>query len=493
MNRNILLSVALICICSLPELLAQTNFKLYKDSDASIYYYVRARANVATGGQTPFWMTSGTYGVVPLTGSSAYLQTQAKFISVGDKFVYQAGIDMITTTTRYRNVYVQELYGLITYNTWLSLLIGSAEHASSNSIVNNKLSSGDMAISTNARPIPEINLMVNDFTYIPLTNKRLQFRGNFSVGRSFDDAYLQSYVKTPQTYNRNVLWHNKSLHLRLNVRSRYESLAGIIGFRHVAQWGGTSTDPALGAQPHSFKDFLRVVTGKAGDASATESDQVNVLGNHYGTYDFGLEYSYYGRKVKLYHQHFFDDRSGMEFENGMDGLYGVELSLKSDNWLTGLVVERLYTLNQSGPFHFIWFDHAKYPGTGGGGDNYYNNGEYTTGASYFNRSTGSPLLISPEYNDGQLGFRHNRIAAWHLGAEGNIINYIMTYKVKCSYITSYGTPTEPLLKKTGSLAAAAEVTYINDKRVFFTLSIAADRGALLGNHAGISISVYKRL
>ena len=75
----------------------------------------------------------------------------------------------------------------------------------------------------------------------------------------------------------------------------------------------------------------------------------------------------------------------------------------------------------SGPLHFIEFDHDKYPGYGGGADNYYNNGEYTTGASYFNRSLGSPFLISPEYNkNGLLGFRHNRVRAWHLGISGQV-------------------------------------------------------------------------
>ena len=40
--------------------------------------------------------------------------------------------------------------------------------------------------------------------------------------------------------------------------------------------------------------------------------------------------------------------------------------------------------------HFITFDRDKWKGgRGGGNDDYYNNGEYRTGFSYFNRGVGS--------------------------------------------------------------------------------------------------------
>ena len=151
-------------------------------------------------------------------------------------------------------------------------------------------------------------------------------------------------------------------------------------------------------------------------SDASISDRINVLGNHYGSYDFRLGYEAGDWSVLGYYQHFFDDRSGMEWYNTWDGLRGIELRLPRLRWLNKVVVEHLSTMDQSGPLHFIDFNHDKYPGYGGGADNYYNNGEYTTGALYFNRSLGSPFLISLEYNkNGLLGFRHNRVRAWHLG------------------------------------------------------------------------------
>ena len=44
--------------------------------------------------------------------------------------------------------------------------------------------------------------------------------------------------------------------------------------------------------------------------------------------------------------------------------------------------------------HFITFDRDKWKGgRGGGNDDYYNNGEYRTGFSYFNRGVGSRMLL----------------------------------------------------------------------------------------------------
>ncbi|UKI47211.1 MAG: capsule assembly Wzi family protein [Phocaeicola vulgatus] len=100
-------------------------------------------------------------------------------------------------------------------------------------------------------------------------------------------------------------------------------------------------------------------------------------------------------QVSAYYQHFFEDKSGMIFVNNTDGLWGGQLDLPKFPWLRKVVVEYLVTRDQSGQFHFIDFDHDLHPGVGGGGDDYYNNGEYTTGASYFNRAIGSPLIPSP--------------------------------------------------------------------------------------------------
>lgn len=458
----------------------------------STSYRIEAFGSASTNGQTPFWMVSNKEGLVPIDNNNGYLQVGVlNHQSLGKKVQWNTGLDVVFSTPRYRNVYIQNLYTELAYD-WLHLSIGSKNHYGlyNNSLTDPLLSSGNLARSLNARPIPEINLFIPDFVTIPYTKGWLHLKGHFAVGRSFDSDYLESFANAKQNYIKNVLWHHKSVLFQIKDSQNQFPLAATIGIHHTAQWGGTSTIPSEGKQPQSFKDFLRIVFGRAGGDDSTISDQDNALGAHYGVYDFGLRFTQENWSISTYYQHIFGDGSGMIFRNYWDGLKGIQINLPV-SWLQSIVIEHLGTLDQSGPFHFILFDHDKYSGPGGGEDNYYNNGEYRTGASYFNRSLGSPLLISPEYNtNGKLGFRHNRVRAWHMGASGNISNR-MTYRFMLSNTKSFGTAKEPTLKKLTSTSFTTDLHYHLNDSWKFSASVAADMGNLLGDHWGACLSVTK--
>lgn len=460
----------------------------------STSYQIEAFGSVSTNNQTPFWMVSNKEGLVPIDNNNGYLQVGViNHQSLGKKLQWNTGLDVVFTTPRYRNVYIQNLYTELAYN-WLHLSIGSKNNYGlyNNSLTDPLLSSGNLASSLNARPIPEINLFIPDFVTIPLTKGWLHLKGHFAVGRSFDSDYLESFANTKQNYVKNILWHHKSLSFRIKDSQNRFPLAATIGIHHIAQWGGTSTIPSEGKQPQSFKDFIRIVLGKSGGEGSSYSASENALGAHYGVYDFGLHFTQENWSASAYYQHIFNDGSGMLFRNYWDGLKGVQVNFPKIPWLQSIVIEHLGTLHQSGPFHYILFDHEKYSGPGGGADDYYNNGEYKTGASYFNRSMGSPLLISPEYNtNGKLSFQHNRIRAWHLGASGNISNR-MAYRLLFSNIESFGTAYRPTLKKLTSTSFTTDFHYHLHDSWKFSASIAADIGNLLGDHLGFSISVTKR-
>ena len=456
-------------------------------------YHVGAFGAVSTQDQTPFWMVNNQYGVVPLAANNGYLRTKMGYHHFfNSDWSWVTKVDLVAVTPRYRNVYVQQLYTELAYKG-VRLSIGSHESGKYLQTVTDPfLSSGDLGIATNARPIPEINLYSPDFILLPWTGGWLQGKANFAVGRSFDTDYLDSFIGQNQYYIQDLLWHHKSLYVRIKNTKNNLPFSFIVGIRHTAQWGGYATNPLLnGQQPHTLKDFLRVVLGQQGDENASISDQINMLGSHYGVYDFRIGFEKKDYAVYGYYQHVFSDASSMEFNNALDGLKGIQVDIPKFPWLKKIVFEHLNTLNQSGPFHFIEFDHDKYPGYGGGADNYYNNGEYTTGFSYFNRSLGSPFLISPEYNkNGQLGFRHNRIQAWYLGAEG-VICRNFSWRLRLSNMESLGTPYAPTLKK---LTATSFITDISYYRKDWTIStsIAADNGPLLANHWGFSISVARQ-
>ena len=456
-------------------------------------YRVEAYGSVASGDNTPFWMVSNKYGLVPLDANNGYLRASVFHDqSIGKKFHWGAGLDVAVAGPRNKNVFIQQIYVEARYRC-LALTIGSKESYNT-SLVDKDLSSGDIAHSTNARPIPEINISIPEFTIVPLTKGWMQIKGDFAVGRSFNKDYLEDFTNDEQDYVYNELWHHKSFFVRIKDTRNGFPLSGVIGVQHWAQWGGTSTDPDIGEQPHSLKDFLRIVAGKEGGSDATGSDQVNVLGNHYGSYDFKLSYTQSNWELSAYYQHIFEDKSGMIFKNKTDGLWGVQLDLPRFSWVRKIVVEYLNTRDQSGTFHYLDFDHDEHPAVGGGADNYYNNSQYTTGTSYFNRSLGTPLLFSPEYNeDGSLGFKSTRVRDWHIGIEGEFSPQV-SYRLLFTAMNNWGTHGKPFLKKKKGASGVIDITYRHPRLEGWTFagSVGGDAGSLPDDNIGFSLRVSKQ-
>jgi len=456
-----------------------------QETDCSVELFSTA----ATGKYTPFWIVSNRYGVTPLISESGYMRATAIHSrALGSGFRLKAGADMVIATARYSNVYMQQLFAELRYG-FMKLSIGSCENYTS--LYDRELSSGDLVASANARPVPEINISVPQFTVIPLTNGWLQFRGEFAVGRSFDTEYLERMYGNDRYYVEGVLWHHKALHIRIADTQNDFPFSLVTGIRHHAQWGGTSTNPKIGKQPSSIKDFVRIVLGKSGDANATESDQINVLGNHFGAYDFKLGYLHPKFSVYLYKEHYYEDASGMELYNFRDGLYGLQLEIPEFMWLNKAVLEFIDTRDQSGPFHYLDFDHAKYDSYGGGSDQYYKNGEYNTGVSYFGRGMGTPLVQSPEYGY-KLGFFNNRIRAFHAGLSGYLSSNV-AYRLLLTSVESWGTMGRPFFNKATDLSYALKISYCHPRLddYLFNAEIACDKGTMYSNGFGGSISVIK--
>lgn len=478
-----------ICIGSMAmHGLSQTSHSPQKTS-----YQLETVGSAATGDHTPFWINSNTYGVMPLDAGNGYLRGQVHHHQLlGNGFYWSAGLDALVVAPREKNVYIQQLYAEIGYKSLL-LSVGSKEQYIS--LWDKRLSSGDMIQSANARPTPEINIQMPAFTEIPWTKGWLQVKGHVAVGRSFDNDYLKDFVNPTQEYTQDILWHHKSAFLRLKDSRNQFPLYGSVGLRHIAQWGGSSTDPAIGEQPHTFKDFMRVFLGRSGGEGATSSDKVNVLGSHHISYDFQVGFAQKDWNLQAYYQHLCFDKSGLTFRNRTDGLWGLQLDLPRFSPIQKVVIEYVTTKNQSGPFHFIDFDHEKHPGRGGGADDYYNNGEYPTGLSYFNQAIGSPLLPSPIYNkNGTLGFLNNRIQDWHIGLEGNV-SAVVFYQALITVMNGWGTAEEPFLRQKTGVSLGLKIDYTPQRLKGWTFfgSLAGDTGNILGEKSyGLSIGIRKQ-
>lgn len=493
------------------------SFHVYADGDADSTasppssahtLYKVSFSGAATDGGTPFWMASHTHGRMPIDIArfGGYMQAGVRHTGrLTDRWQWEAAMSLVAATPRIgRHVFVEEAYAALSYRDRLALSIGSRAWDGNASATrptspDPTLSSGDLLLSPNARPIPEITLYTPRLMAVPLTSGWLAAGGDFAVGRSFDTDYLCTAIAPERHYVQGVLWHRKALYLRLHdPRPASLPLAFTIGIRHMAQWGGTSTLPKMGRQPQSLKDFARIVLGQSGGSDATVSDQINVLGNHYGTFDFRLDYAGPRFAISAYYQHFWEDRSGIEWYNGLDGLAGISIDLPPFSHVRRIVVEHLSTMDQSGPFHFIQYDHKKYPGYGGGADNYYNNGEYTTGASYFGRALGSPLLLSPAYNANRSpAFLHNRIRAWHIGAEGRIAGP-WGWRARVTTLRSFGTPYAPTLRPLDDTSLSLDIRYLLPDAHSaapsgweFTATLALDRGSLIGPRTGVGLTVSR--
>lgn len=445
----------------------------------------------SNGNYSPFWINSNNYGRVSTEPSSGYMLIGFKSShTIKNHLTFNTGISIIATEPRDKIFYLEELFGEFTYKK-LRLTIGSFKNYTS--LWDESLSTGDMVHSNNARPIPEINISIPRFETVPYSKGWLQIKADFAIGKSFDNNFLEQYIKPNTTYIKSVLWHHKSAYFRISDSVSDFPIELTLGFQHWAQWGGTSSNEKIGKQPQSIGDLIKVIAGSSGGSKATMSDQINVLGNHLGSYDMAIAWKSDKFKLMGYHQLYWEDKSGIELSTGTDGLWGIELSLSKFKWIEKIVLEHFITMNNGGPFHFIDFDHDLWPGRGGGGERYYNNGEYTTGASYFNRGIGNPLLPGPVYNEeGVLGFWNTRVKNWHLGLSGSISNQI-SYRILCTYMNTYGRPDRPFRNIKRGVSGLIDINYKHPKLKDwdFTGSLAADRKELFGNNLGFSLKIKK--
>jgi len=459
---------------------------------AYVEYRVETFGSASAGSYTPFWMVNNTHGFVPLKQNNAYLRGNLMWEHDFNKSLkVEAGVDLLTAAQHSSSLWAHQLYTGISYRA-MKLTIGSKEYY--NSFLDKDLSVGDMCYSTNARPIPEINLGFPEYTIVPFSKEIMKFKADFAVGKSMDDDYILRTKNETTNYTTDILWHHKSLFLQWADPQEKFPLSFEFGLVHASQWGGWTSVQDAGKMPSSFSDFMLVVFGKSGKDNALEMDQVNVLGNQLGTMNARLEYKHPHFKASVYKQHFYDDNSGLEYANWPDGIWGGEISFLNQSFVKKVVYEYMNTTNQSGPFHFLEYETqsgVKY--RGGGSDNYYNHGIYIAGWSYFGRAIGNPLLTSPEYNDdGSILFKNIRVKSWHLGLNGDIASGL-SYRLLFTQMHAWGRMSVPFLKRKNNFSSLIECTYRPSAWKGWSLGfqMASDYGDLYGNNWGCSLKIGK--
>ena len=321
-------------------------------------YIVEMGGTSGKGTYAPMWLTANRQGLSSANTENGYLRAGiAHTMPLNQHFGFSAGLDLATAYNFTSSFIIQQAYANLSYR-WLNLSIGSKERLPE--LKNSKLSSGGMVESNNARPIPQIRLEVPDYVAIPGTHKWLHLKGHIAYGRFTDDKWQEHFTSIGNPYTIDVLYHSKSLFAKVGNKEHFPvEFEG--GIQMSAQFGGDQyiagqKEPVID-MPTRFVDFMRVLVPMAGDDTTPEGEQVNIYGNHVGSWNFAAT-AYLNRwKVKIYYEHYFDDHSQMFFQYGRwkDGHIGLEITFPKNRFIDTFVYEGLGTKDQTGPMLYDSF------------------------------------------------------------------------------------------------------------------------------------------
>lgn len=448
----------------------------------------------ATGQVQPFWLRANQYGTIPLTTPAGTLRAglwkpyRPDTTATGRRrrFDWSAGVQAVGNAATESQLVLPELYGKV---RWKSIELSAGRWRQLTGLGDSTLSSGFINGSGNALPIPKIQLATRGYVPLGFTKRFVAINAGYVHGW-FVGAYIQkSYL------------HQKYVYLRLGKPA--SRLKGYLGINHEVQWGGQADylkgSPAAvdGKLPSEFKYYPNVVLGIRPSSWQTSTytsfDGAYWFGNGLGSEDIGIELATQTGTWLLYHQHIYEDFSGLLWVNAPDGLTGLSWHRPSNaerGWLNRVVVEFLSTMNQSGPT----FDLAN--SSYQGNDNYFDHGQYREGWSYLGRTIGTPFIM-PQSDvkaaaKGSLFFPDNRVSTGYLGASGQV-GKDLNWTFRLSYSRNYGTFSTPYPSPFGQLSALASVQWLLPRltKTQLTASLAMDQGQLLPNTVGGFVGLRK--
>lgn len=385
---------------------------------------------VVSGKRTlPFWFVSNNSyrlrqeNYLGLWTSMSLKREQSK----ANKLDYFYGIEGSFFTGNRTNFSPIQAYAGFN-SRWLSVRIGLKEEFFG--VNDSTLSIGNLSYGNNARPIPKLVVRSNGWIKSPVLGKI------FSV-----KAYLAHGWLEKDRYQSKALLHQKYFYLRVSLANNRVQLTG--GLHHTAQWGGyNSTQNKL--QPAKFSDFTRIFFASSGGANANQTDQLNALGNHLGSYDLNASIKLDKVTLSNYWQFLWEDKSGLTPFNWRDGILGISVKRNSKTGLIhGFNLEIIRTNSQ---------DAIKYDKDGNKiiePDNFFNNSVYQSGWTFKKRGIANPvfLLTNPEANT--FSKIKNMVNGVNVGIHGEYKD--ITYRINFRHFKNSGTFLEvfnPVIKST---------------------------------------------
>lgn len=493
------------------QLLANSSSRIQRN----LVMYANMFGNAGSGDNAPFWFTSNRQGLSPVNNASILLDLGLDgSMYLPSNFHFSYGMEVATGIKYQSDFYLQQFYVEAGYK-WFDLSIGAKSRWGE--LVNPSLSSGALTWSGNSRPIPQIRLEVPEFTRLGILGRLFSLKGHIAYGWYQDSEWRReraSIYSNPPQYTDKILHHSKSFFLKVGDTKRFP-LELTLGLEMYAQFGGTrhnmrtwSSDPIIGEYefPHDFKAYLQAFlpVNKAGE-------QTKENGNTFGSWHIAFDLTMKQWKYRLYYEHFFEDHSSMlgierkadlngnmSFisyglrRNWLDGLFGIEVNAPEGLPFSNIVFEVLNTRGQCGSV--LRYQMKEIIEGVDGRDNTYVH-EYYKSYSNFGYNNGSPILVSPLYNeDGDLSLKSNRALSFHLGIDGNITERI-SYRVMVTHTSHWGTYDYPLPEREEITSALVECFYkfkgSHGWKLGLSLAGDFDTGGLTGNNRGCMISVSK--
>lgn len=461
----------------------------------TLSYKVEGTASTSGGKYAPYWFTSNRYGLGSADNQSAYLRAGVRDdVALPDSnWHFSAALDLVGGHNLSSSVLVQQAYGEAQWRL-LRLTLGQKERPGE--LKNQRLSTGSLVESGNARPVPQVRLEVPEFWDLFHTGGWFTLRGHLAYGMFTDYHWQKDFAAAGTRYAKNILYHSKALFLKGGNEHKFP-LTLVWGLQMDAQFGGTIYNYTNVAgrtvkEPERFQDFWKAFRPSHGDSETTGSDQLNIEGNQLGSWHLELAWTEPAFKVRGYLEHMFEDHSGVDFKYGLwrDGLYGIETTLTRCPWLNDIVVEYFNSSDQAGP---IYHDRtAQIDDQISSQDSYYSHGEYPDWQTY-GHVLGNPLISSPLYNqNGHLTIYSNRVEAFHLGLSGQPLPYL-DYRLLLTKMHSWGTFAQPFTHLKGDTSGLLELTFRPSRWKGWSASASAawNKGELYGDCGGVMLSVCK--
>ncbi len=471
-------------------------------------YEATMTGNAGQGGFAPYYIGANRYGKLTQRSGLQAEGLLCRAIDGGECLSWGFGVDVVAGTyasvpyqrydasaeawTKNRQrpgaVWLQQLYGELKYRA-IYLSLGMKERGSAS--LDDRLSSGDLTHSANARPIPQLRAGLVDFQDVPLTGGWLQAEGAVAYGRYTDNDWWRDHFNYYYYHIAQDQWY---VYRRLYFRTAPgQRLSVTFGMQAATQFGGSTRQYWGGKLTGEVKRSTRLADFVKALIPLSKGTEDFRIGNTLGSMDIMARYRLQrGDEFRAYMQNPWEDGSGIGKLNGFDGLWGIEFRRATPGMITGVVAEYLDMTNQSGPIHWA---PGYVPGTdivaeATGADDYYNNAYYNSYANY-GMLCGSPMVMSPLYNsDGYPAVTANRMRAIHAGVEGNA-SATVGYRVLMSYRRAWGSGYVPLLRPVHSFSAMLEVTCAVPSVAGMSVAVqgALDRGNLPANAAGVAVAV----